>query len=335
MFFARLRSRFRRRTRARADRSRSGDYVVPRRRTAQPSLSLNAVDDASNSDDNNAAGASSSRSFRRNQTLSSYRHNDTLSDSERQKAHHLTSQRRRLGGVFLITVTVIVLLALLLWQLIAQVHVASSTKQLSVPFDGAQYEKIITTYLALNPSQRLRFALNKTSLNSYVSSAAPEVENVTLGNWSGLAQSHFAITFRAPVAGWQINGKQYYVDASGVVFEKNYYQAPSVQIVDESGITPDQQGGATVGTRMLGFLGKIVTQAKGRGYTPVKAVLPVNTTRQVDVYFDGIATRVKFSIDRGAGEQMEDAARALAYLQSKGVTPEYIDVRASGRAAYK
>ena len=287
--------------------------------------------------DEDVSDSSTTPQFRRNQTLSSYRRTGTeaLNDSERQKAHHLASQRRRLGGVFLVVLAVVVGLVLLLWQLIAQVHVVTSTKQLTTSFDGSAYEKIINDYLNVNPSQRLRFALNEDSLSAFVSSNAPEVENVQLSGWAGVAQSNIAITFRAPVAGWQINGKQYYVDASGVVFEKNYYETPTVQIVDESGITPDQQGGAVVGTRLLGFLGKVVAQAKGRGYTPVKAVLPEGTTRQVDVSFDGIPTRVKFSIDRGAGEQMEDADRAMKHLQSRGVAAQYIDVRVSGRAAYK
>ena len=235
----------------------------------------------------------------------------------------------------MLVVAVAMLLVLLLWQLIAQVHVTTSTKQLVTSFDGTAYEKLINQYLNVNPSQRLRVALKESLLSDYVSENAPEVESVSLSGWAGVAQSNVAITFRTPVAGWQINGKQYYVDANGVVFQKNYYEAPTVQIVDESGISPDQEGGAVVGTRLLGFLGKVVSQAKGRGYTPVKAVLPAETTREVDVTFDGVATRVKFTIARGAGEQMEDADRALKYLQNNGITAEYVDVRVSGRAAYK
>lgn len=300
---------------------------VARRR--QPQLSDNA--------DEIGTSTSGTYQFRRNRTLSGYRKTgaDALSESERQKAHHLASQRRRLGGAFLGVLVVVIGLVLLLWQLIAQVHVVSSTKQLSTPFDGSAYEKIINNYLTVNPSQRLRFALDETALSTFVSNDAPEVESVRLSGWAGIAQSNIAMTFRTPVAGWQINGKQYYVDANGVVFEKNYYETPTVQIVDESGITPSQQGGAVVGTRLLGFLGKVVAQAKGRGYTPVKAVLPEGTTRQVDVSFDGIPTRVKFSIDRGAGKQMEDADRAMKHLQAQGIAADYIDVRVSGRAAYR
>lgn len=271
--------------------------------------------------------------FRRNQTLSSYRHN-TPEESTRQKAHQLTRQRRRLGGIFLLVAIAAVLLALLLWQLIAQVRVTTSTRQLSTSFVATDYEKAINQYLLINPSQRLRFSLDAKALTAYISDTLPEVESVRLTSTPGIAQSDFSITFRTPVAGWQINSKQYYVDASGVVFQKNYYQAPAVQIVDQSGATPEQ-GSTVVGTRLLGFLGKIVSQAQGRGYIVNKAVLPQGTTREVDVYFEGKAAYAKMVIDRGAGEQVEDFDRSVKYLQSRGVNPQYIDVRISGRAAYK
>lgn len=307
-------------------RSSRGNESVPRRRRV--------ADDEFDAGAPTTHGApASGGQFRRNQTLSSYRHN-TPDESARQKAHQLTSQRRRIGGVFLIVAVATVALLFLLWQLIAQVHVTTSTKQLSVVFDGAVYEKSVNDYLNVNPAQRLKLSLNKTALSDYVSNEHSEVESVELGGTPSIAQANLSITFRTPVAGWQINNKQYYVDASGVVFEKNYYEAPKVQIVDESGVSPDQ-GGAVVGTRLLGFLGRVVAQAQGRGYSITKAVLPVGTTREVDIYFETITTRVKFSIDRGAGEQMEDTDRSVKYLQSHGIGAEYIDVRVAGRAAYK
>lgn len=277
--------------------------------------------------------STASNQFRRNQTLSSYRHN-TPEESSRQKAHTLALQRRKLGGIFLIVAVAVVALTLLLWQLIAQVHIMTSSKQLSTSFQTSGYENTVNEFLNLNPAQRLRFALDEAALSGYVAAVHPEVENLKLSGMPGLAQSNFTVTFRTPVAGWQMNDKQYYVDAHGVVFDKNYYDAPTVQIVDESGVSPEQ-GSTVVGTRLLGFLGKIVSQAQGRGYTPVKAVLPEGTTRQVELEFKDIATHVKFSIDRGAGEQMEDADRSLKYLQARGIGAGYIDVRVANRAAYR
>jgi cell division septal protein FtsQ len=225
--------------------------------------------------------ASSGGQFRRNQTLSSYRHN-TPEESSRQKAHHLAIQRRKIGGVFLIVAIAAVLLLLLLWQLMAQIHIVTSSKQLSTTFQPAEYERVVNEYLNLNPAQRLRVSLDETALSAYVSNELPEVERLSLSGGAGVAQANFSITYRTPVAGWQINGNQYYVDANGVVFEKNYYDAPKVQIVDESGVSPEQ-GSAVVGTRLLGFMGRVVAQAQGRGYTVTMEVLPPGTTRQVDV----------------------------------------------------
>lgn len=305
--------------------SRGKESVPRRRRVAEDEFEAGAPGKQANTGNNSQ--------FRRNQTLSSYRHN-TPDESSRQKAHQLTSQRRRMSGVFSIVFLAVVLLLLLLWQLMAQVHVTTSTKQLSTSFNGAVYEKSINEYLMINPSQRLRFALNESALGSFIATDYPEVEGVAVSGSPGVAQANIAITFRTPLAGWLINGKQYYVDANGVVFDKNYYDTPKVQIVDESGVSPEQ-GGAVVGTRLLGFLGRVVAQAQGRGYVVTKAVLPQGTTRQVDVYYENLSTRIKFSVDRGAGEQTEDADRSLKYLQSRGVTAEYVDVRVAGRAAYK
>jgi len=314
--------------------SRANESVPRRRRLADDDQSLpKEVSITSRQNPANPQTSTSDSQFKRNRTLSSYRHN-TPEESSRQQAHTLAKQRRKLGGIFLIVAAAVILLAFLLWQLIAQVHVPTSTKQLSATFDTTTYERSINEFLNLNPAQRLRVSLDEQALASFVSAELPEVEALTLSGAAGLAQSNFAITFREPVAGWQINDKQYYVDAQGVVFEKNYYEAPGVQIIDESGVSPEQ-GSTIVGTRLLGFLGRVVAQGEGRGYTAVRAILPEGTTRQVDVYFEGVATRVKFSIDRGAGEQMEDADRSLKFLQSKGTGAEYIDVRVPGRAAYK
>lgn len=277
--------------------------------------------------------SSTTSQFRRNQTLSSYRH-ATPEESTRQKAHHLALQRRRLGGIMLIVVAAVVLLLLLLWQLVAQVHITTSTRQLGATFEAEQYEASVNQYFALNPAQRLRFALDESALSTFVSSQQPEVEAVAVSGLAGLAQANFSITFRTPVAGWQINGRQNYVDAHGVVFEKNYYASPSVQIVDESGIS-SEQGTAVASSRLLGFIGRVVAQAGERGYTVTEATLPASTTREVDIHLKGIKTRIKFSIDRGAGEQVEDMDRVLKFLAARKSKPTYVDVRVSGKAAYK
>ncbi len=275
----------------------------------------------------------SSTHYRRNQTLSGVQRN-SIADSPRSQVHHLTIQRRKIGGLFAIVIVAVILLALLLSQLMAQISVTSSTKQLSSAFKGESYEQAINTYLGLHPAERLRFALNETALSEYVAATLPEVESIEVSGVKDIVDTQFAVTFRQPVAGWQINGNQYYVDAAGVVFETNYYDSPGIQIIDESGISPEE-GTTVAGSRLLGFLGRVVAQAGERGYTITQAILPAGMTRELDIQLKDIPTRIKLSTDRGAGEQVEDMARALTHLKNKGQTPEYIDVRVSGRAAYK
>jgi hypothetical protein len=275
----------------------------------------------------------SSTQYRRNQTLSGVKRTP-MTDTPRGKVHHLTIQRRKIGSLFVLVLIAVILLTTLISQLMAQVSVTSSTKPLSTAFKGENYEKAINNYLGLHPAERLRFALNEKALSDYVASTLPEVEAVNVSGVKDIVDTQFAVTFRQPVAGWQINNKQYYVDAAGVVFQDNYYDAPSVQIVDESGISP-AEGTTVAGSRLLGFLGKVVAQAQGRGYTVTQAILPIGMTRELDIQLKDIPTRVKLSTDRGAGEQVEDMYRALTYLRSRGLNPGYVDVRVSGRAAYK
>ncbi len=275
----------------------------------------------------------SSTQYRRNQTLSGVQR-ASVADSPRSKAHHLTIQRRKIGGLFALVLTTVILLALLISQLMAQVSVTSSTQQLSTAFKGDEYEKAVNEYLGLHPAERLRFALNEAALTDYVSAMLPEVKSIEVSGVKDIIDTQFAVTFRKPVAGWQINGKQSYVDSAGIVFETNYYDSPSVQIVDESGIRPEE-GTTVAGGRLLGFLGRVVAQAEGRGYVVTQAILPAGMTRELDIQLKDVSTRIKLSTDRGAGEQIEDMDRALTFLKNKGMNPQYIDVRVSGRAAYQ
>jgi len=275
----------------------------------------------------------SSTQYRRNQTLSGISRT-SMADTPRGQAHQLTVQRRKVGGIFAIVLVAVILLAILLSQLMAQISVTSSTKQLTTSFTGENYEKAVNNYLGLHPAERLRFALDEDALSTFVSAALPEVQSIKVSGVKDIVDTEFTITFRQPVAGWQINGNQFYVDASGVVFETNYYDAPNVQIVDESGISPEE-GTTVAGSRLLGFLGKVVAQAGERGYQVTQAILPAGMTRELDIQLKDISTRIKLSTDRGAGEQIEDMSRSIIYLKSKNLNPEYIDVRVSGRAAYK
>lgn len=272
--------------------------------------------------------------FRRNRTLSGVRRESLVeTGSPRKKVHDLTQRRRRVGSIFLLVLLGCVVLTLLITQLTARVVVTSSSTALTGPLDTEKYQQIINDYLGIHPVARLRFILNETELSEYATIIAPEIKSIKQVGSENTVDTHFAITFRQPLAGWQINNRQYYVDDHGVVFEKNYYEAPTVQIIDESGISPEQ-GSTVASNRLLSFVGRVVALAKDGGFEVTQAILPTGTTRQLEVKLKDVNPRIKLSIDRGAGEQVEDMIRALNYLSARGQQPQYIDVRVPGRAIY-
>jgi hypothetical protein len=256
------------------------------------------------------------------------------SHSTRSQVHHLTTKRRRVGGIFLLVLLGIGVLTLIITQLTARVIVAGSSEPLTTTIDADAYEKVINDYLGVNPVGRFRFALDQNGLSQFAAGVTPEVASIKQSGATNVVETRFIMTFRRPVAGWQINGHQYYVDNQGIVFEKNYYETPTLQIIDESGISPEQ-GSAVASARLLSFVGRVVAQAEEGNYEVTEAILPVGTTRQLEIRLKDVPSLVKLSIDRGAGEQVEDMIRVLRHLNSKGLSPGYVDVRVAGRAFYQ
>ena len=275
----------------------------------------------------------SSTQFRRNQTLSGVRRPENEPVSERTRMHHLARQRRNVGAIFTLVLGIVIILSILLSQFTGHVIVAGASQPVTRTIKPVNYEKAINDYLGTHPVERLRFALNETALSAYVTTILPEVSHVALTSTSNIVESNFTLTFRKPVAGWQINGHQYYVDATGVVFQNNYFETPGVQIVDQSGVSPEQ-GTIVASARLLSFVGRVVALAGQGSYAVTQAILPSGTTREIDVQLKDIQPRVKLSIDRGAGEQVEDMIRSINYLKFVDRSAQYIDVRVSGRAAY-
>ena len=280
---------------------------------------------------NDTPALSSSVIFKRNRTLTGITEKN---ESPRIHVHHLSIKRRKLFGILLITIAAIIFLLILISNFTATVSVSVSDTSISKTIDQKKYQQVVQDYLGMNPFGRFRFFLDQAGLSKYVSSKLAEVENVVQKNMVGIGVTNFNFKMRTPVAGWKINNKQYYVDANGVPFEQNYFTVPTVQIVDNSGASL-QAGEASVSRRFLGFVGLVVSLAKQSGYTVTQAVLPPNTTRQLDINLEGISYFIKMSIDRSAGAQVEDISRAVQYFTSSGQTPTYIDVRVSGKAFYQ
>ena len=104
---------------------------------------------------------------------------------------------------------------------------------------------------------------------------------------------------------------------------------PTIEILNEntnSGIT----------TRMSEYIGQLEADLRDQGITPVKAVVPATTVREVDFYIDGYNGFIKTTIDRGSGVTAEDTERMLRYLKEQGISDfTYIDVRIDGKAYWK
>jgi hypothetical protein len=279
--------------------------------------------------------------FKRNRTLKlSEFHSidgvDEKSDSvsSRMHVHRLTIHRRKILKIMLIAL----MSALCLWMIIsnftAKVTIGVPDTAISKTIDSSRYEQTIQKYFNSNPLSRFKFLLDQSALSDYVSSNLLEVDTVKQKDMVSLGQTNFVVTMRTPVAGWNINNKQYYVDSKGIAFDINYFLPPSVQIVDNRGISP-QTGAAIVSNRFLSFVGRVVAAAKEKGYIVSQAILPPDTTRQLNINLKDSPISVKFSVDRSAGEQVEDMIQSLKYFESHGIVPGYIDVRVSGKAFYK
>ncbi len=284
----------------------------------------------------------SSNIFRRNRTLTGTTSNrldaaNIKSDLEspRIHVHHLSIQRRKVFGILIFVVASAALLWALVSNFTASLSVGISDMPTGKSFDSKTYEQTIQQYLGANPLSRLRPLMDEAALTAYVTNKLPEVANIEQLNNIGLGKTDFTVTMRTPVAGWRINDKQYYVDSSGMPFEQNYFSMPVVQIVDNSGVSLKESGTAIASRRFLSFVGRVVSLSKSSGYIVTEAILPSGTTRQLEIKLKDNNFLIKLSIDRPAGEQVEDMTRAVQYFASHGMVPGYIDVRVSGKAFYK
>lgn len=276
--------------------------------------------------------------FRRNRTLTGSVSSRVTTVNEkgadmksaRVHAHELTHRRRHVGALFL----GVFIIAFVLFVLISQF-----TATVTVRTDGTTsldetYKTAVQAYLSAHPVERLRFLLNTEQLTQFLQSKTPEVSSVKEVTWKGFGASELTVLMREPIAGWTIQDKQQYVDLNGVAFTRNYYPAPTVQIVDNSGAGA-QAGQAVASNRFLGFVGRTSGLAAAQNLTVTQVIIPAGSTRGVELRVEGFAAPIKLTVDRPAGEQVEDMARAIAWLKSQNKTPEYIDVRVSGRAFYK
>ena len=234
----------------------------------------------------------------------------------------------------MIVVLVIGVLFGLLSQFTAQAAISGTDQPLKTPLDTPALLTEIDAYFGVRPAERLRFLLDEQSLTAFVATTYPEVASIRVSSVANFTETRFRVQLREPIASWNIEGTRSFVDTNGVVFERNYFENPTVQIVDRSGITPEQ-GSTVASNRLLSFVGKIVSESESRGYTVTSVSLPAETTRQLEVRLKGERPFIRFTIDREAGEQVEDMDRSLTFLKNENRSARYIDVRVAGRAVYR
>lgn len=256
--------------------------------------------------------------------------------SPRAHVHHLARHRMHLFRWFVTVIVVGIGLYMILSQLIASVSIRGGEVTLT---DSQQvvYQKLIDTYLGSHPSERLFPLLDTSNLTAFVAQTNPEVSGIVLHQTGIFGNAQADITFRRPVARWSIDGASQYVDQSGIVFSNNMFAVPTLTIVDANTINSSGTSTSSLvaSHRFLGFVGQIVGDMARNGLTVTQATIPLLTTRQLEVTVNGIPYVIKLTVDRSAGEQVEDALRVINYQRSHGVAMTYIDVRVPGKAYYK
>lgn len=256
--------------------------------------------------------------------------------SERLKLHELHQHKRMLKTGISGLVLVSLLLAGLLMNSVTFAHkrfVASG----QVPTNEQQAViATINNYSNRHPLEAFLFTLNETTLQQFIQAAHPEIESVTVVNgWLG-GTGGITLEFREPVIVWKVSDSKFYVDEDGTSFTKLYGSEPVLKVQDTSGFTPDAAAqGSIASTRFIGYLGQLLGALNALKIGSVERVIIPAPTRQLDIRLKGREYPIKTHTDRDPYAQAEDIKNALRFLDSRRITPEYLDVRVEGKAFYK
>lgn len=109
---------------------------------------------------------------------------------------------------------------------------------------------------------------------------------------------------------------------------EKYPVEPTVTIVDEN-------VGDNVSTRVKTFVARLEADAAEKNTQVDHVVLPFQKAREILIYYVGRNEYYRMTTERGSAVQAEDAERMMRYLDEKGLTPEYVDLRIEGKAYYK
>lgn len=288
----------------------------------------------------NISDYNESYAFRRSRTMTGSLSNDVRSATEhnaslrsdRLKHHDLKHTRRRIMWLLTGCLAASGVIYGLLGQFIPSVTIVASGA-----FGDTQqkvYQDAIQNYLTAHPGERFHFTLNETALTASVQATHAEVQRVSVAPGGFLAPGHATVTLRTAVAVWALHAERYYIDEHGVAFTAAPRTEPTLIVEDNTGIDP-ADASAVASERMIHYIGRLVTLVQQGGFTITKVELPANTSRQVVVYLEGRGYPIRTHLDRDPAAQATDVINAVTYFDSKGLRPEYVDVRVSSKAFYK
>jgi hypothetical protein len=279
--------------------------------------------------------------FRRNKTITgstSVNINPAGEDrgqlrSHRLQVHVLKNHRRKIFVSLSAVLVVMIGLFWLITQVITSVKVGASDGTVLSSSDKIFFNQLIQGYLDNRPFERFRFFLNNSGLNDYVKQKVPEVLDAKM--LYGSSSASLRVSFRQPMAVWRVGSNNYYVDSDGLTFRRNYYKEPRVVIQDQSGV-PANPGEQITSRKLLSYIGQIVANVRASsGQEVSEVIIPAATLREIDVVLSGRSYRFKLNIEHDPKGQAADLASSLRYFDSKGLSPEYVDIRATGKAFYR
>lgn len=266
--------------------------------------------------------------YRRGQTISGYK----KEDSERTKARTLVLKRRKISGILVFILSCAVFILFILSQLVIKVDFYSQDgKKIE---DQSSYQSVVDEYYQNHPIERMRIFLNGDNLLSTIQSKLPEVEAINSIDFKELTYFKVTLDMRQPVASWSVNGKDYFVDSTGVAFSTNYFSKPEINVSDESGINIGKDH-IVASNGFLGFIGKIIGSAKTNSIEIDRIVIPPSSLRQVQVYAKNISYPAIFLTSESPELQVRNFSRAIKYFQTNSLNPQYVDFRVEGKAFYK
>lgn len=273
-------------------------------------------------------------------TQPSYRRNRTLTGSkpevgtDRTRAHQLRSLRRKVGLVLMILLAAICVVAFGISQFSGSLKITLNDSQLlSRAVDTDLYQNLFDDYFEQYPLERFRFLTNHSQMISHMQTEAPEIVSIAPDGASGIGESRYQLKLRQPVASWTSNDIKYYVDSSGATFTRNYFQEPTVAVLDNSGAVVTE-GAAIASGRLLSFVGRAVSLSGELGIDVSSIEIPPQSTRTLYIKVESLKSTVRMTIDGAVEAQVSDMRAAIEYFGTRR-QPEYIDVRVQGKSYYK